>query len=493
MADKFCVPGLATGLNDGTSWANAWQNLEQVVENTIASGSYAAGDNIYVATNDGSADTAVSDSATWTFATITGAVANPVNLIFDDGTKSDGSTTMPAGTFTKTQTGDTIMFDLDHGWNVYGNNRLDLKTNRTANHSLILGTANIYDTDIYLENANQLQGIEAKYASAYATGLLLLHGCTIWLYGSSNSSRSLFRVTRGATLRLVDTWIDFSNHAGNIANSFYWLFSTTDASNGVGYIEAYGGGVRDASTTFNLVRPFINDAASYGGSITLDNFALPAIMNSVAAGFLKAPAPETDVGSSGNQTFAMKGGVYPEDMAYATTNGWAQSEKSANYPTLSAKLPDSAGGTSYSMKIYTGNLAAVSATPSNPFKCPVVKKDYDQTAATKTITVEVLIDNRQAPTDHELWFDVMYTDNATGNTVIESTRAMKKDEAALTTSTASWTATTYATQSYNKRKISLTTANSIKQYTEITVIMYAGFACYDSNSFWFYDPDFAIT
>lgn len=493
MADKFCVPGLATGLNDGTSWANAWQNLEQVVENTIASGSYATGDNIYVATNDGSADTAVSDNATWIFAAITGGEANPVNLIFDDGTKSDGSTTMPAGTFTKTQTGDTTALSLTTSWNIYGNNRFDLKTNRSANHNILLGSGYMQDFDIYLENTIQQQGISASSTSGKARGLLTLSNVTIYPTGSQNGSRSLFRTARGSTLRMFNVWVDFTNHSTTIANTSYWIFGVTDAVNGLARIEAFGGGVKNATTTFNLVRPFQNDTQSYGGNITLDNFSLPAIMNSVAAGFLKAPEPETSVFASGDQTFAMRGGVDPEDMVYASTNGWAQVEESGNYPTLSAKLPDSASGTSYSMKIYTGNLAAVAATTANPFKCPVVKKDYDQTAAAKTITVEVLIDSRQSPTDHELWFDVMYTDNATGNTVIESTRTMKKDEAALTTSTASWTSTTYATQSYNKRKISLTTANSIKQYTEITVIMYSGFACYDSNSFWFYDPDFSIT
>ena len=139
------------------------------------------------------------------------------------------------------------------------------------------------------------------------------------------------------------------------------------------------------------------------------------------------------------------------------------------------------------MKIYPKT-----ASRYNPLSCPPVRKIYDQTAATKTLTFDFLTDDRQTVQDYDVWVDVMYTDDSTGDKVIESTRVDLAAAATLTTSTASWTGTTYATQSYDKRKISFTTANSIKQYTEVVAYLYVGVTSFDTNSFFFYDPDFDI-
>lgn len=36
MANKFCKPALGTGLNDGSSWANAWQDFQTAKDNAVA-------------------------------------------------------------------------------------------------------------------------------------------------------------------------------------------------------------------------------------------------------------------------------------------------------------------------------------------------------------------------------------------------------------------------------------------------------------------------
>jgi len=494
VADYYVVQGLVGGSNDGSSWADAWDNLESVVERAVGYDTYSAGDIIYVATHDNTSDISVSDNNTWQFATVTGGNDDPVTIIFDDGTKSDGSTTMTAGTFTKTQTGDAAAVNFSQSFIVLTNSRFVIKTNRTANHNIIQGGGYVKDLEVHLESSIQQQGLSSTTNNGYQKGVLTLVNPTVYLYGSTDGSRALFRTGPGTNFRVINPTIDFSNHSGPIANTSYYMFESRGSSNGTSRLEVQGGQIINAGNTFNLIQPFTSDASRFGGSITIDGLSLPSIMTSVAAGFLKAPEPELDVGASGDQWFEMRGGVDPEDMVYATTAAWAQVEESGLYPTLSAKFPDSASGTAYSMKIYPKEVSL-----GNPFKCPVVKKDYDLTAATKIIKVQLLEDERYTTilanpmNDYEVWIDVMYTDNATGDVVIESTRTSKVTAATLATSDASWTAASYSTIGYLKKEISLETTYAIKQYTEITVTLYVGRKAYDSNSFWFYDPDFSIT
>lgn len=479
MADKFCQHGLATGLNDGTSAANAWQVFEEVVENTMASGSYASADIIYVATHDGTSNITVSTTNEHKFAVI-GDIDNPMRMVFDDGTKFASG-----GTFTFIGTNDTAKLFLRNFWEIEGNNRLEMSTNRTGYFSFLKGSGRISNLKMLLINVNQSQNIGAAGDGSTNRGKLIVENLTVEITGSNTNNRNLFNAdSNGAQLLLINPIIDFTNHTSKAISTDYALFQAKSQD---ARIDVQGGEVTGATTVFKLFSALNGNTSVTGGNISIDGMKLPSIMTSVAAGFLKAPEPITSVSVSGTDHCYVKGGVQENDFVFGNSNGWVQWEQDGLYPTLNAKLPDSASGTSWSMKIYPKT-----ASRYNPLSCPPVRKIYDQTAATKTLTFDFLTDDRQTVQDYDVWVDVMYTDDSTGDKVIESTRVDLAAAATLTTSTASWTGTTYATQSYDKRKISFTTANSIKQYTEVVAYLYVGVTSFDTNSFFFYDPDFDI-
>lgn len=477
MADKFCQHGLATGLNDGTSAANAWQSFEEVAENTMVSGSYSSADIIYVATHDGTSDITTTTSNLHQF-TQFGDNDTPMLMVFDDGTKFG-----TGGTFTFAGINDNARFNIIDNWHVEGNNRLVISTNKTSNFSLVRGAGRISNFKVQLTNVNQSQNISANGPSGSTQGKLVVENVTIEITGSATTDRMLFTCGNGSHLVLINPIVDFSNHTSKAISTDYALFEARATTS---KIDVIGGGVIGADTVFKLFSAFNPDSTTNGGVTIIDGFSLPPIMTSIAAGFLKAPEPIIDQEVSGKDFVYMKGGVKENDFIFGHLNGWVQWEQDGLYPTLNAKLPDSAG-TSWSMKIYPKG-----ASRFNPLDCPPVRKIYDQTAATKTLTFELLTDSRQTVRDYDVWFNVMYTDDATGNKVTESTRVALADAVTLTASGASWTSATYATQSYNKSKLSFTTANSIKQYTEVVAYLRVGIASFDNNSFFFYDPDFDI-
>lgn len=154
------------------------------------------------------------------------------------------------------------------------------------------------------------------------------------------------------------------------------------------------------------------------------------------------------------------------------------------FPYLNATLPDT---TPYSFRILPGST--VSTFPTNPYSAAEMMKYFDDTSAAKKITLELLIDSAlTTPMCGEYKIEVGYLSTDDEYKVEHSTIDWLTG---LTASTASWNTTTYKTRAHSKYKIELTTANAIKQYSNVTVRFLVGKGS-SAAYYVFIDPDFTV-
>jgi hypothetical protein len=216
----------------------------------------------------------------------------------------------------------------------------------------------------------------------------------------------------------------------------------------------------------------IIDGLLCSGSITTDNLVKP-------------PRDETEYHI--DPPIIVRGGEDPFNSTYSQAAGYVAWTKGKNYPYLNASLPDGTGWSYLIKPTYAKKI--------KPLHCPPVRKLWESTASTVTVKLELAIDNRQTPKDSEVWMNVCYINNSNNKMEVESTRVFTDSEATLSTSTAIWNPNppTYGAISLDEYKLELTTANSVKQYTEVVVHLFVGLPAFDSNSFWFYCPDVVLT
>jgi len=474
MATKYVIHGAAFD-GDGTASnvaasagaAGAWNDIEDVLSNTLTYGSYAAGDTIYVATNDGTSDLSFTRSGSWTWNAPGDADdGNYVTLIFDDGTNV-GS----AGTFTFNATG---IFTIE-GWEIIGNDRL------VFNHTSVSGVGDFLRFVGYAENFVVTMASTRIITSSQYRGAHL-RGVTVNYDGVGSEESAIFSSPRGGELRFDDLVVDFTNV--NLATVTPVLFSvnkeqgTTVRVNG---LDITGTGtdefslfMKDYDHTSNTSRVQGNviDGLSCSSSITTDNL-------------VKEPMDE--VLFHLDSPCIVRGGENPYNAIVSYACGYVAWTKGKNYPYLNATLPDGTGW-SYLIK-------PTYAKVQKPLQCPPVRKLWESTASTVTVKLELAVDDRQTPKDSEVWVNVCYINNSNNKMVTESTRVLVQSEATLTTSTATWNPNppVYGSISLDEYKLELTTANSVKQYTEVVVHLFVGLQAFDSNSFWFYCPDVVLT
>ncbi len=159
-----------------------------------------------------------------------------------------------------------------------------------------------------------------------------------------------------------------------------------------------------------------------------------------------------------------------------------------NYPVLNATMPDSVA-TPWSWRLYAPNAS---------FQAPAhaqLGKLYTSTAATKTVTLEMLIADTFPAADidrSKIWMTVSYIKHSDGATVTETTR-LDLSGTALDSSSASWNTTSWGAVSCNKKKLSLTTQNQIKQNTMVTVALFWTPVAGSTNEQVFICPDVQLT
>ncbi len=475
MATKYIIEGAAFD-GDGTTSsvaasdgaAGAWNDFKAVLEGTQTYGSYAAGDVIYCATNDGTSDITLTLSSKITCQAFL-AADETVTLIFDDGTNV-GS----AGTFTieRTSSGNWV---VTNGWVWKGNNRLVFDNNLASPTQPFDHGGELHDAKAILRG-NWPRWDHTNYVYSYYKNF------TIEIPSSATGSNPLLDNYFGSQVRFDGLTIDFS---GNPMTATGPLLPTSASR--AGYFEV------------NNLR-IINDS-----NTAIDIFAQIAV-GSVDGNYHPAKIEGMDVGSHYTEADLMPtpydgvaqrvlagpasilGGINYNDAAYGQHHGYVTWIGGKNYPTLNALLPD--GVTNWSWRIFPRY-----AYPYNPIEAPVVRKFFEDTAATKTLTTELLVEDTVTNIDDfHIWVEVQYIKDSDSLVAIESTRAdTLGDATALTTSTATWSSTTYGALSYDKYKIALTTANAIKKDTEILVKLFIGTQVNTNTKFWFFDPDVDIS
>jgi hypothetical protein len=470
MALKYCDPSLSTGLNDGTSLANAWQSFVEVFTNTMGSGSITGGDTIYVRTYDGAANTTEALSADTTCA-IPAVETAATSVIFDDGTIWAAD----AGVFILDLTASTYEITFVHGVDFIAdgtNQRFRIDTQYDGGS---------VKTQVKLKNA-YYEGLYVYQDAAYGGAVKVAMG--------DNSSPFTFTVLM-KDCRIKLNKIFSSGHnlllPGNYIGCIYinLIFDFTDlADTGTKYVvdpSQYGGSQQYIGCS--IVGGFeglymyqnFNNAL---GEVTFSGFETGGSSKIYEPGYQSF----TDAGNSlkvigtnvdGWDSVYMSGGVQVD---------WTSGE---NYPYYNAILPDTAS-TPWSFRVFP-----VNTTPAKLAMMPQIEKFYNGTAATKTFTIELLINDAFTDaTQSTIYAEFQYVDNTLGTLKQQTTRVK---DGALTTSVVGWSNTTYGSQTYLKRSIAVTTATTVKPGTIVRATLFCGVTKISIDDFFFYDPDINIS
>lgn len=119
-----------------------------------------------------------------------------------------------------------------------------------------------------------------------------------------------------------------------------------------------------------------------------------------------------------------------------------------------------------------------------PLRVPIKELALHETAATREISVELLVNpTLDALADtRNVWAEVTYLADGGSSPTTETTRAATSGTS-LTASTASWSSTTYLTQTLTKRKLTITTASNVTAESLIKVRVYVAIAAAATTDF----------
>lgn len=488
MAEKYVSHG-NTYDGDGTTIAAAtvnggvgsWNDLKAIMQAAPTYGTLSAGDTVHIRSKLSGANITVNMATTASLTGYTiGSQTAPVHWKVDDGTKwagDDGILTM----------------------NVYGNS-----------YDLIFGYYGIYDgnglrwvindtgTGSHSQNWFQL-----KYSIAIAIK-------TTYTVASINIG--------SVTSQLSSTWYDMYFDCRRAYSSGY--NSSVVAQSGTIHFyvncewhidDLY----KNSSTMYVLAAggSYGNGLNVFGGKISNNDpgfIFLYKIYSSIAAtasqkvgyflkGFNYNGAVVNDYTEDMDGTeFCIHNTTEidgkPFDFLYETPSGNTSWRAGKNYPVLNASLPDN---TAWSIR----NFAGYDISIAHPMEILKTTKYYNLTATQKKITIEILVKDTSSTNGgfddikKKDWFFILsYRDNTTGKFITE---VSDRDDAALATSAAGWIPVVsgnivYGENSYNAHKIELTTTNSIKQNSLITLVLFTTRKAQASSDFNFADPDFKV-
>lgn len=458
--------GTQSGVHTGAS-AGAWNDLVKCLSGTNNNGSVVAGDNVYIKCPTG---TTTIDLAAGLTLTSSGTRTSPITFFFDDGTVWSGNN----GTIKiRGNTAGTYNFIFSSYAHIYTKNQnLEIWSMYTSSSTILFCT----------------------FGATHITGVSFRHNTT----GSGRSSQ--YSLPSSASAKFSNCNFDvkhaftgynyFTNASYGRTDFINCTFDMTGAPDTggplflgglYGYMYNFVGG-RVIGSTINQTFMQQNTGGQSVLSVKLDGFD-PGLMILNLSAYLVHNAwgnvmtfsniPGTKFGSS-----------------YITNVGEVHWRDGQNYPTLNSILPDTSS-TYWSYKVYP-RFAAV----GSPIDFPLKQKLYTSTAATKTLTVELLINNTYTnPKRNEYWFEVSYIKDSDGLPTWETTYEVPPvgGSTNLASSTAGWSTTTYGALSYTKYKMSLTTANAIKQNTMIMVKVFSTRTPTLTTDFFFVDPEVTIS
>lgn len=476
MADRYCDVSLSTGLNDGTSIANAWWSLTDVLKNTHLD-TQDAGDVIHVRTADAGGN--LEEAFTADIATaMTTSTTNPTRLIFDDGT-----VWAQAGTFRYYNPND-VANDI----NFQASIRIEAgKTTRR----LLLQTA-FDDTGFYNQfiifKAGYYEGIviDNHTLGGVCTGYIqcqhtentqcVLRNCLFEPTKIFYSSRPcLFYLIDEDSPTLIDCWIDLQYALQQpLAPVDPNIFQAFGDNWGLILI---GGGILNSSEKIGVIRPTTNDRDAVS-RIEAYNFAAGdcSLITPVARNKFY---PDTVNG------IAISGA---EDGKSYSSMHWTGSnqldfKEDKSYPYLDSILPDS-NNQAWSYRVLPSDGSVIKCST-----LPALSKIYSQPAGIKDVTLEFMADDLLDINAETFWLHLTYTDSA-GN--IRNMSSYNDEEGIFSASTASWVNDAFLGKEMSKYKIVFATDYAIGEGTMLFATIFIATKTANSSSYIFYSPDLGI-
>jgi hypothetical protein len=488
MANKY-IDVSATYNGDGTASnqaasagaAGAWNSLIAALIGTPGYGSLVAGDRVYVRTKNtgGTGNLSQNVTSTITGAT-TGTTLSPLNFVFDDGVIWAGD----SGVFSLILNTSGIL-NFNRFANLLAKNynlRIDATAYTYGSRVVIAMNGSVY-REVQLDTYKTTSQCGGQVALGGSKEKTIIDNCKFNFGSAYSNTYPLFSLNQfehvvflGGTVDLLGAsisvdWVTLFAAGGygsrvdvyglNVINTHqnHRLVSFQAAATGITQLNFYDCSFGIMSTT-----------AFYASEVTVGNSAVDWALVNIAG--------NTDK---------------PFDFVRDSPTGYQQWKEGDSYPTLNAQLPDGSN-TNWSIKVFQRW-----ARLQRSFTCLDICKLYTAAAATRTLTFEMLINadhwngpgagTEITPLDSEWWVEGTYINNADGLPICFTTKGTGNN---LTTSTASWSSTSYGSQSYTKFKIVHTTANSIKPNTKIRARIMSNKFPGDTAAFYFIDPDFSV-
>ena len=476
MAQKYIDTTLTTGLNDGSSIANAWQSFFQVITNTQVSGTYAAGDVINVRTHDGVADITETSTIAITTATI-GTTANPVIMKFDNGVIWG--------------TGGTFMYSVS-----------GLKTSLTGCLGWVFEATKISDTK-YGFRYQHSYTTHSNYA--WVMNSCLWIGCDIEIMYVNVSIANQFLINNGQEVAFRDCRIKQNDtHTVDYFAGFRMgstiklsfdacIIDAYGAISAIQYNPDYGSSVVYRACRFLNVNPSIPFTSSSPARTGSGNIGTINIENCQG---LELAILENNLNNklSLYYTIIESGSNSPFSFTKVSTEGVIKWVRGFNYPTRTATLPD---GTNWSIRVFPRLSTDITPLVNN-----TVNHYYNGVAKILTLTNEICIKHTLGntgafdnPTNKQWYINVKYIDDATG---LPKTVRSLMDGSPLTPSTAIWVPevagqVSYGAINYDKYKLSVVTPTAVKANSVIVLTLYSTpQSVSTTEDYYFVDPQIGI-
>ena len=467
MADKYIIHGAAfngdgTASNEAASAgaAGAWNDINVLEGTAPGFGSLAAGDVVYIRSKTSAgADITRTKGAAVTLGSTNATASMPITWVLDNGSVWSG-----------------VSGVLKYTW---------------ATNSTYTTTYRQYNVFV---SATPYQWVDECTAATPSTSNLfssqegsVVRGILFDISSKTSSTGASFQCSGGLVERcrfkLGRLGSSFFTNNGHTQQKFFGCeFELVSALNG-GSMFA---GIAGSPAGYLLSGGRVHGIGATNGSTTLCNAGNATTVGQIE--FIGVQYPNTMPFSSRPyrasrlSAFGADGGT---GGALSERWGHADSRNDGLYPTLNAVLPDSAG-TPWSWRVYPEY-----ANADNQIRMSF-SKNYTQAAAAKTVTLELLVGSTFSGVNRtSLYMNVSYVNDATGETVTESTWVL--GEASLASSSAVWSATTYGAVNLLKRKLALTTGASIKQDTPEIVTLCGTATATTPSQLLFVCPDVQLT
>lgn len=478
MADKYIIHG-ATYNGDGTSSAEATSNGGVGAWNTItyfegtapAYGTLAAGDVVYIRSKDsGGSNITRTMTAAINLGSASATSGAWISWIIDNGTVWSGVDGTITYTHASTWMATVRQYNYVEAKTQSALIFANTSTNQAAGTTMVTNNGHLVNAKF---DWSAKTGSGQCLAALMGDNAILESPYITWgaIGGAGSDQRGLIKGVGAGTYKftVISPTILLTNSTAGMP-----LFYIGDSSARL-LCEIIGGSVSGAGATSG--QSLLCPSTSPAGRFRVTGMQFPRTMDVINSAY---QGPTYISGAGGVEIVGCDGGIgghLEKEWGYAT------SRTDSNPPVLQATLPDSLS-TAWSWRVYPKNASKV-----YPMMLQSAKL-YTGSAAIKTITQELLVADTMYPNARNLWITVEYTDDATG--INKHLSTLDISAAALSSSSANWSATVWGAITLLKRKLEIATPTSVKQNTMIIVTLWGTLASASANDIYFVDPDFAV-